>query len=271
MTHNPTVPPLVARYASRPAYPALSYATVRDFCDSADHLPTLATYQNDLKDAERPWAVKAILNCLPPGSKLLEIGGGEPHAAAVLVALGYDVTICDPFDGSGNGPVEYEAYRKLYPAVKFVRSLFTPDVARATPGGFDGVYSISVLEHVVGDHLTSAFEATAIALRPGGYSVHAVDHVLQGNGDAWHAGQVLRIVEHQNRLAGSPTPGPVLARELEALFARAKDDLDTFLLSPQGHNNWRGTTDYEKFPFRKCIAVQTIVRRAAAGGLKLAS
>src|SRR5439155_19228111 len=89
------------------------------------------------------------------------------------------------------------------------------------------------------------------------------DHVLQGNGDAWHAAQVLLILQHQNRLAGSPTPEPVLARELADLFDRAKDDLDTFLLSPQGHNNWRGKTAYDQFPFRKCIAVQTIVRRAA--------
>src|SRR5438477_10147105 len=179
MSDNPTVPPLVARYAGRPAYPSLSYATVRDFCDSADHLPALATHQNDLKDAERPWTVKAVLNCLPPGSRLLEIGGGEPLAAATLVALGYDVTICDPFDGSANGPVEYEAYRAAHPGVKFVRSLFTPEVARGLPGPFDGIYSISVLEHVTGDHLSGAFEATAIALRPGGYSIHAVDHVLQ--------------------------------------------------------------------------------------------
>jgi hypothetical protein len=271
MIHSPTVPPLVAWYANRPAYPALSYATVRDFCDSADHLPSLATYQNDLKDAQRPWAVKAILNCLPPGSRLLEIGGGEPLAAAALAALGYDVTICDPFDGSGNGPVEYERYRAAHPAVTFVRSLFTPELARTLPGPFDGVFSISVLEHVVGDHLTSAFEATALALRPGGYSIHAVDHVLQGNGEAWHAGQVLRILAHQDRLAGNPAPEAVLARELADLFARARDDLDTFLLSPQGHNNWRGKTAYDQFPFRKCIAVQTIVRRAAAGGLKLAS
>jgi hypothetical protein len=271
MSQIPTLPSLVARYANRAAYPALSYATVRDFCDSVDHLPSLATHQNDLKDAQRPWAVKAILNCLSPGSKLVEIGSGEPIAAAALVLLGYDVTICDPFDGSGNGPIEYETYRTAYPGVKFVRSLFTPELARTLPGPFDGVFSISVLEHVLGEHLTSAFEAAAIALRPGGYSIHAVDHVLQGNDEAWHAGQVLRILQHQNRLAGSPTPEAVLARELVDLFARAKDDLDTFLLSPQGHNNWRGKTPYDQFPFRKCIAVQTIVRRAAAGGLKLAS
>src|SRR5438876_2534768 len=115
MSLTPTVPGLVMRYADRPAYPALSYATVRDFCDSVDHLPWLGTHQNDLKDAERPWAVKATINCLPPGSRLLEIGSGEPLAAATLASLGYDVTVCDPFDGSGNGPVEYEAYKAAYP------------------------------------------------------------------------------------------------------------------------------------------------------------
>ena len=99
---------LVQRYAALPGWPSLSYATVRDYCDSADHFPRLATLQGDLKDVQRPWAVKAILNHLPPGSRLLEVGSGEPHAAAALADLGYRVTVCDPFDGSGRGPTAYK-------------------------------------------------------------------------------------------------------------------------------------------------------------------
>src|SRR5262245_7809728 len=129
MTDGQETPPLVRRYAGQPAYPSLSYATVRDYCDGVDAFPWLATL-NDLKDAERPWAVKAVLNGLPPGARLLEVGGGDPVTAATLVSLGYDVTICDPFDGTGNGPVEFEAYRKHYPNVEFIRALFTPEVAR---------------------------------------------------------------------------------------------------------------------------------------------
>jgi hypothetical protein len=239
---------------------------VRDYCDSADAFPALATHQNDLKDAQRPWAVKAILNCLRPGSQLLEVGSGEPLAAATLASLGYEVTVCDPFDGSGRGPVEFDAYRAAYPGVRFIRSVFSPDVARPLARRFDCVFSISVLEHVVGEPLASAFAATEIALRPGGYSIHALDHVLKGKGDAWHAGQMLAILKHQNRLAGGPLSDAAVATELAALFDRASADLETFYLSPQGHNNWRGATAYTEFPFRKCISLQSVVRRAVEPG-----
>jgi hypothetical protein len=261
--------PLVRRYAERPAYPSLSYATVRDYCDGVDAFPWLATL-NDLKDAQRSWAVKAVLNCLPPGARLLEVGGGDPVTAATLVSLGYDVTICDPFDGSGNGPVEFEAYRTHYPAVKFIRALFAPEAARNYPAWYDGIYSVSVLEHVHGEHLANVFEATQIALKPGGYSIHVIDHVLQGQGDAWHAAQVLEILKHQNRLTANPLAEPVLANEVRDLFERARTDLETFLLSPQGHNQWRGGQPYDVFPFRKCIAVQSIVRRLAPYAGKMA-
>jgi hypothetical protein len=262
---DPHARALIERYANQPQFPALSYATVRDYCDSATYFPVLGTRQNDLKDAQRPWSVKAVLNSLPPGSRLLEIGSGEPLAADALASLGYDVTICDPFDGSGNGPVEFEAYRAHYKRVKFIRSLFTPTLARTFAGQFDGIYSVSVLEHVVEEHLSNAFEAVTIALKPGGYSIHVIDLVLQGDRDDWHAWQMLQILKFQNDIARAGVAEAALKRELDALLERARVDLETFYLSPQGHNLWRGATPYDKFPFRKCIAVQSIVR--AASGL----
>jgi hypothetical protein len=269
MTNGQVPELLLRRYAERTAYPSLSYATVRDYCDGVDSFPWLATL-NDLKDAQRPWAVKAVLNCLPPGSRLLEIGGGDPVTASTLVALGYDVTICDPFDGRGNGPVEFEIYRSRYPEVNFVRALFTPEVARTYPNHFDGIFSVSVLEHVAGEHLTNVYAATQMSLKPGGYSIHVVDHVLQGNGDVWHAGQVTEIIKQQNRLTGKPVADAVVANEVRQLFERAGRDLETFFLSPQGHNLWRGGQPYDVFPYRKCISVQSIVRRLASYGARAA-
>jgi hypothetical protein len=263
MTNDQTSTPLLLRYSQQPAYPALSYATVRDYCDSVEAFPWLSTRQNDLKDVERPWAVKAVLNCLPPGSSLLEVGGGEPFAAATLVSLGYDVTLCDPFDGSGNGPLEFEAYRAQYPAVKFLRSLFTPALAKSLSAQFDGIFSISVLEHVKGSHLEDVFAATEVALKPGGYSIHVIDHVLEGMHDAWHETHVRGILKHQVRLSGSSSSEGALTSEFQALLARARNDLETFYNSPQAHNNWRGGQPYDTFPFRKCIAIQSIARRAA--------
>src|SRR3954470_17816750 len=75
----------------------LSYATVKDYCDSFDHLRPLATANADLKDVQRPWVLKAILSRVPRGGRVLEIGAGEPFVADILERLGYEVSIVDPY------------------------------------------------------------------------------------------------------------------------------------------------------------------------------
>ena len=115
---------LIERYAGKFPVEPLAYGTVRDYCDSCDHLPRLSTLQNDLKDLQRPWTVKAALGLLPPGSRLLEIGAGQPLVAALLAELGYDVTVIDPYDGSGRGPTEVENFMQLYPNIRIIRDQF---------------------------------------------------------------------------------------------------------------------------------------------------
>src|SRR6185312_1004533 len=139
---------LLQRYRGRLPSEGLFYGTVRDFCDSADHLPFLSSLQGDLKDLQRPAALKLIVGLLPPGSSLLEIGAGEPYVAHVLSLLGYKVTVVDPYDGSGRGPTEFEYYVGKYPDVTIVRNLFSKDLAQISANSFDCIYSISVLEHV---------------------------------------------------------------------------------------------------------------------------
>jgi len=102
----------------------------------------------DLKGSQRPWVLKAILSVVPPCSRVLEIGGGEPLIADILDRLGYEVWIVDPFNGTAHGPLDYERFRTEYPGVRFVRGLFGEQVLPAPPGGFDCIYSISVLEHI---------------------------------------------------------------------------------------------------------------------------
>jgi hypothetical protein len=249
------------RYRRAAPLPALSYATVRDYCDSADAFGDLARHQNDLKDVQRPWAVKAVLNRVAPRARLLEIGSGEPLAASVLASLGYKVTVCDPFDGSGNGPTEYSEFRKKYQSVAFIRAAFLPDIGRSLAGQFDCIFSISVLEHIPRAQLADVFQATALALKPGGVSLHAVDHVLEGQGDAMHEAQLREVLRLQHQLAGSAWDETAVDQQLQELLIGARQDLETFFLSPQGHNLWRGCQSYDAFPFRKCISVQTIVRR----------
>ena len=252
---------LLHRYADA-KFPGLSYATVREFCDSSDHLKFLCS-ANDLKDVQRPWAAKALIGALKPGEAILEIGAGEPLVASLMQSLAWDVTVCDPYDGSGHGPKEYDRFRKSYPKVKMIRAAFDAAVAETMRGRLKAVYSISVLEHIHSPELEKVFAGIETALAPGGLSLHCADAVVQGNGTEFHIEQMAKILQLQNQLAGVNDDWETCLRSIRDLYAAAMQDVDAFFLGPQGHNLWRGSTPYEEFPFRKCISVQFTARKRA--------
>ena len=257
---NERTSPLRERYAGRFAVPALSVGTVRDYCDSHDHLRALATAQGDLKDLQRPWMVKAVLGLVPAvGSRLLEIGGGEPLAAAQLAELGYEVTVVDPYDGSGRGPTEFAEFALHYPRVRLVRQIFECGLEEFRGERFDAIYSISVLEHVMEPALRQLFEAIAEHLKPGGYSIHCMDCVSAGVGDRFHIEQGERVLDYQETLVSRPE-NPGVRPGARELIDAAHADLETFYLSAAGHNLWRGGLPYEQFPFRKVVSLQTVAR-----------
>ena len=229
-----------------------SYATVRDYCESLDHLPQVTGMDGDLKNVQRPWVVKALLRTVKPPAKILEIGGGEPVVSAFLNELGYDVTLVDPYDGSGNGPTAFQQYVERFPNVKIVRKYFEPQMPDFTPGSFNAIFSVSVLEHLPVDAATKCFQAIRDFLVPGGASVHCFDFILEGNGQEYD-----RTVA-SNLLRLQATLGNYELSRLEELLDRLRGDTETFFLSPQGHHLWRGGLAYDKFPFRKVVSIQTI-------------
>jgi 2-polyprenyl-3-methyl-5-hydroxy-6-metoxy-1,4-benzoquinol methylase len=252
---------IVARFSKSKRHSETSYATVRDYCESLDQLPHLVALDGDLKDVQRPWAVKAILGAVPPPARLLEIGGGEPIVSGSLAEFGYDVTLVDPYDGLFNGPTDYELYVRAFPRVKIVREYFRPGMTSLAAGSFDAIFSVSVLEHIAST-LPACFEATAEFLSPRGASIHCFDFILQGCGEADHVPVAQKILTEQQKLTGQSSAEP-----LEKLLEHLRTDVETFFLSPQGHHNWRGGRPYAEFPFRKVVSLQTIAFRspAAAG------
>jgi SAM-dependent methyltransferase len=248
---------IVARFSenAQPAW-GTSYATVRDYCESRDQLPQITGIDGDLKNVQRPWAVKAIIANLPPPARLLEIGGGEPIACGFLAELGYKVTLVDPYDGFGNGPTDYQRYVNEFPNVKILREYFRPGLDSLTPGSFDAIFSISVLEHIPAEALPSCFDAIAQFLAPGGASIHCFDFILQGAGDTHDFTNSQRILAEQNRITAAPGD-----RSFEAVLEQLRGDVETFFLPPQGHHLWRGGRPYWEFPFRKVVSLQTIAFR----------
>ena len=238
------------RYRGRPVTAPLSYATARDFCDSFDNLRPIATANGDLKDNQRPWVLKAILSILPFGGRILEIAAGEPFIADILDRLGYEVWAVDPYDGTGNGPVEYERFRNECPSVRFVRSHFGENLLSAPPGGFDCIYSISVLEHVPADALEGVFAGIKKYLRPDGWSIHAVDHVHRGR----------KAVDHYENLRTTVQLSGFEESDLTQLLDRMDGDPETYYLSAESHTRWRRSLPYDEFPMRVCVSIQIISR-----------
>lgn len=236
-----------------------SYATVRDYCDSADWLPQLMLFNGDLKDVQRPWTVKALIGSVAPGGRLVEIGGGEPTVAAALAAFGYQVTVVDPYDGAGNGPTEYERYAKQFPQIAIVKDRFGAHLPFAE-ASFDGVYSVSVLEHLPEPEIAAVFAATKKFLRAGGCSLHCVDSVIAGNDTDYCYRQSKLLLKEQAKLAAQI----VDESEYDQLLEKMANDMETFYLSAQGHHVWRNGQAYNDFPFRKVISLQTSVRNATA-------
>jgi SAM-dependent methyltransferase len=247
---------IIARFSKAPHPPGTSYATVRDYCESLDELPQVTAMDGDLKNVQRPWAVKALLANIPPPARILEIGGGEPIVSGFLAELGYDVTLVDPYDGFGNGPTDYQRYVELFPNVKIRREYFRPGMAGLAPASFDAIFSVSVLEHLPPPALASCFDAIAEFLSPRGFSIHCFDFILQGAGDAHDLAQAQNILTKQQGLGGQP------AEPLAELVERLRNDVETFFLSPQGHHHWRGGQPYPEFPFRKVVSLQTVVGRS---------
>jgi SAM-dependent methyltransferase len=228
----------------------VSYATVADFVDSFENLNQLACAQGDLKDVQRPWVLKTVLSTVPRGGRILEIGGGQPYVADLLARLGYEVWLVDPYDGSGNGPVEFEAYRTMCPSVRFVRSVFDDRLSDPPRGEFDCVLSISVLEHIDHDGLNGVFRGLAKFLTPNGVSIHAIDHVHRGRADR----------EHLERLRFITLRSGLSTAKLDMILSQMESDTETYCLSAESHNRWRGSLPYEEFPMRICVGIQLVSR-----------
>jgi glycosyltransferase involved in cell wall biosynthesis/SAM-dependent methyltransferase len=237
---------IVGLYEGSYKLPLLSYATVRDYCDSVDEMRCLATINGDLKNVQRPWAVKTVLGSVPKGGRILEIGAGEPWIADMLSRAGYEAWVVDPYDGSGNGPVSMVQFMSECPQVRFLRDKFTDQMLDIPRASFDCIYSVSLLEHLDPPALQALVRGIAKFLKPDGFTFHAVDHVQRGMG---HREDMERL-ELLGSLFG------IGSVELHATLQRLDRDLDAYTLSAEGLNQWRGALPYEQFRMRKWVSIQ---------------
>ena len=62
--------------------------------------------------------------------------------------------------------------------------------------------------------------------------------------------------EHLARLRRITSSLGIADAELDRVLAELADDPETYFLSAEGHNRWRGGAPYDGFPMRRCVSIQ---------------
>ncbi|MFC1833535.1 class I SAM-dependent methyltransferase [Thermodesulfobacteriota bacterium] len=227
----------------------ITYGTVKEYNRFIQDFPDITPKSGDLKDFQRPWMAAAIIAKLRKG-RILEIGASQCEIADFLQKRGYDVSVIDPYDRRAGGGSNYAAIQKKYPLIHVHKGLLHLDSSLPS-NHFDAVHSCSVVEHIELQDQQATCDKILELLKPNGFSIHAIDFTIDG------------IMQNHDRLSNFIRCHGVNF-DLHKLAERAKADVDTFCLSPQGHYRWRQSLKrtYEQYSYRKVISLNFVFRKA---------
>ncbi len=205
--------PLLSKDFSRFAYSKNShFSQFRILPQHSDQSPATC----DLKVYQDSLLYTWILDNLPLGARLLEIGGGESRIISVLKNK-YEIWNLDKLEGSGFGPTQL-IEKQGYHHVSDYIGAFTKELPTEY---FDLVYSISTVEHFPesAESLQLIFGDIHRLLKPGGISLHAVDALLY---DKHYHVHPFVTMAHANKLVLYPLVN----------FEKIISDKDIWLLPP---------------------------------------
>ncbi len=129
----------------------------------------------DLKVYQDSLVYTFILDNIPAGSRLLEIGGGESRIIHQLKDR-YEFWNLDKLEGSGYGPKDL-GEKNGFALVQDYIGNFSDQLPN---GYFDLIFSISTIEHLPYEPaiIKNAIEDIYRLIKPGAYSLHCVDALL---------------------------------------------------------------------------------------------
>ncbi|MGD0038765.1 MAG: glycosyltransferase, partial [Bacteroidota bacterium] len=201
-----------------------------------------------------------ILENIPKGQKILEIGGGDSRIISALKNQ-YEFWNIDKLEGVGNGPFAIRDMEGFH----FVKDYIGAFNTSLPDSYFDFVFSISVLEHV--DQKKEVYESVISdidrVLKPGGFSLHCFDIVMK-NSNVWSNQFLYYMYEHTSVLNPSKQ------------WTEVMNDADLYYMSREAYDQyWMSAThkSYEDFgkPFSYNILVrkpQTPIRIPTSGTKK---
>lgn len=144
---------------------------------------------------------------IPPGSRILDVGGGDSRILRFF-ARDYECWNVDKCEGLGNGPIKFSSrhYRTVYQ--------YIGDFSSELPDNyFDLVFSISSLEHTAEEPQTRAdiLEDITRVLKPGAASFHLLDIVARPNGQTWVNGLIPYLYQNAPLITRAPNPYEIMA------------------------------------------------------------
>jgi 2-polyprenyl-3-methyl-5-hydroxy-6-metoxy-1,4-benzoquinol methylase len=175
-----TLAPLVKRHPDPATLMEMRLEARRTTGFFPDHSPRLWEY---------PVVASLVETHLPPGSRLLDIGAGVSPLAPFLTNRGYEVDTLDP------SPVhrdwadhkEWDEWHYLdYGSAGLARKSWNCTLGELPrEASYDGIYSVSVIEHVPASARRVLLNDISLRLRTGGLAVLTID-LVPGTEDLWN-------------------------------------------------------------------------------------
>ena len=174
-----TLDPLILRHPDPLSLITLRLHALRTTRFYPDHAPRLWEY---------PVAADLITEILPTGSRLIDVGAGVTPLAPFLTSRGYVVDTVDPSPTIRSWPPQpdWNEWDFLdYGSVGLAHRSWncTLDKLPRRPPS-DGIYSISVIEHITAAARRSLLGDISARTRPGGLVVLTID-LVRGSDELW--------------------------------------------------------------------------------------
>lgn len=187
-----------------------------------------------------------IKEFIPPGSKMLEIGGGCSRILRHFKE-DYECWNIDKLEGLGNGPTEMKMK-----GINMVKD-YMGNLNKELPDNyFDFVFSISALEHVPEDDpnlFKNILDDINRVAKDGAYIFHCFD-VVAKNEYLWVNKLLTHLFQNANPLNDF------------IHYDIVKQDTDLFVLSEEFYeNNWRTSTNKTYEDFGKPISYNIIWKK----------
>jgi ubiquinone/menaquinone biosynthesis C-methylase UbiE len=188
---------------------------------------------SDLKKYQDLLVFAFIKQNIPPGTRMLEVGGGYSRLLEYF-CKDYECWNIDPFEGVGTGPTVLKPV-----PYRLVRDYMGNFNAELPDNYFDIVFSISALEHIPTDQtMSKVINDINRVLKIGGYSLHALDSVVKDNQFNFLHPFTFKVASQPNSLIKLPDTAEILK------------DPDIYFMTKEAYDyGWKHITkeEYEAF------------------------